>query len=267
MRVLKSFVHSYVFATIFLLAIVVASAVGRAEDDRFEVPPLGYPVQDDVGFFSSSFVSKFSEQLKSLKLQGGPQIQILVLPYLRGLTIEEASIKVMDKWKLGDQKRDDGILILIADKERKVRIEVGQGLEGALPDIEAKHIIEDLVVPQLKKGRREPAVVAAVQSILHHVRKEYPENAEFQKAFANEAHSAESSEGFSLSHNLLVFIFMVFFILIRLFFGGWGGPRRDGGSGIFYGGGSGRGWGGGGSSGGWSGGGGGFSGGGASGDW
>ena len=156
--------------------------------------------------------------------------------------------QVTDKWKLGDAKKDNGVLFLISVTDRKMRIEVGQGLEGVLPDILAGRIIEE-VKPYFKIGRFDEGISIGSELIIKSLKGEkIPEK--------------DSSNGHFPFIQIFVLIIFIIWSLLRRFF--WifpsMGGRRSGG---FY---SGGGFGGGGG-GGWSGGGGGFSGGGASGNW
>lgn len=222
----------------------------------FEIPPLDNPVVDQAGMLSSAEQMSLSESIRDYRRRGGPQIGVLVVSDLGGLTIEEASIKVADKWQLGGGKNDDGVLVLLSKKERAVRIEVGQGLEGSLPDIYAKRIIEDTMIPRFRQGQFGLGLVEGLQAAAQHINKEIPFNSGFQRNYPRERSHGVTMPPF---FKLLFFIFMfIMFIKFPFLFIGFGGHRRGG-----FGG---SGWGGG-SSGGWSGGGGGFSGGGASGRW
>lgn len=111
----------------------------------FDIPPLSGPVMDQAGVLSASDKAELESMIRSVYQEGkGPQINILTIPSLKGSSIEEFGNQVFTSWKLGDEKRDDGVLFLIAPKDRKMRIEVGQGLEGALPDVYAKSILSSL---------------------------------------------------------------------------------------------------------------------------
>ncbi len=106
--------------------------------DRFEVPRLSGPVVDEGGFLAPAARRKIASALVELKRQGGGiEIAVLTVRDLGGLSIEQASIQVVDKWKLGSEGKDNGVLLLVSKQERKVRIEVGQGLDGDLPDAHA----------------------------------------------------------------------------------------------------------------------------------
>src|SRR6185436_11697064 len=105
------------------------------------------PVMDQAGVLSARESSKLDSYLQSVREKGGPQIGILTIPSLQGQTIEEFSIKVADKWKLGGAKADDGAVIVLSVQDHKVRIEVGQGLEGNVTDLYSKRIIDRVMIP------------------------------------------------------------------------------------------------------------------------
>ena len=242
---------------ILAFAILFAPIASRAE---FVVPALTGAVVDDASVLTASSRSSLEAALREVRAKGGPQINVLTVQNLDGLTIEQASIQVTDKWKLGGAKADDGVLFLISMGDRRMRIEVGQGLEGVLTDADSKRIIEDRVIPYFRAGRPGDGIVVGVSSILQKTSpdlvKALGENPRLSKK------SRSRDQGIPIP--LFIFILIVFLLLGR-------GGRRGGLIGALAGatlGGSSRGggWSGGGG-GGWSGGGGGFSGGGASGGW
>ena len=95
--------------------------------------------------------SRLYSRLESLQQELGAQIVILTVPSLEGSDIETFSIEVAETWKIGRQREDDGILIVVAVEDRRMRIEVGHGLEGAIPDIIANRIIDKRMQPEFKK--------------------------------------------------------------------------------------------------------------------
>ena len=228
--------------------------VGINSAEAIEIPTLTGPVIDQVGYLEPQDKQKLSQALLSLNQSGLAQVQVLIIPTLENESIEQASLKIADTWKLGDAKKDNGILLLIAANDRKLRIEVGQGLEGDLPDVIAKRIISDVMVPYLKAGQTSLAVLAGTQQIIKYVAPDYKMSDVPEKKIRK----SRSNIG-----KWLEIIMVMFFVLISLILPG-GGRRRRGLGGVFLGGG-GFGGGSGGSS--WGGGGGGFSGGGSSGSW
>ncbi len=250
--------HAKLVSLIFLFFFCLGPQAGA-----FTVPSLTGPVIDQVGVLSASTQSQLSQLLQEAHRNKGPQVQVLVLRSLEGLEIEDAAIKIFDQWKLGGEKEDNGVLFLIAPKEKKLRIEVGRGLEGDIPDAIAKRIISDTVLPFFKRGEFGAGIVQGVQSILYYAKAEVsganavnPEALQQQDANLGEQDSGRGG-GFIiwivLGCWILLFIFNPSLALMMLFSGRGG---RGGGGG--YGGGGG---------GGWSGGGGSSAGGGASGSW
>lgn len=253
--ILRRFVDFTLFFVFFFFGIQKSFA----EITEFKVPSLSGPVMDLGQMMDSGDIQKVDQVLRQYNEAGKAQIQVLTLPDLQGFPIEQASIKIVETWKLGTAKQDNGILFLVSSRERKLRIEVGQGLEGALPDAIASRIIREIVVPNFKAGRRSEGIVAGVVEIIRQVDKEYAD-----KNLEAVAPSSQVTNSMSAVGQLLLLVIFIVFFIIK---GGGGGGRRGGyyGGGWYGGGGSSSG---GGSSGGsWGGGGGGFSGGGASGDW
>lgn len=241
-----------------LCALMLLVGLGAS---AFQVPSLTGPVVDEAGVLNGQTVSKLSGLLQRINQRGTVQLQVLTLSSLQGDVIENVSIQVVDAWKLGTAKGDNGVLFLIVPSEKKMRIEVGQGLEGDLPDVIAKRIIADVVAPYFREGLYNEGITAGVIEILRHTD---------AKAIGEEAPPPPARE--KKKSGLFWFILIIFLLLLKqiLFGGGGGGGRGFGGRrglGGFYGGGFGGGGFGGSSGGGWSGGGGGFSGGGASGSW
>lgn len=244
------------FAFVFLLG----SPSVRAQ---FLVPELTSPVVDEANIISGKDERALRDLLHLFKKDHQAQIQVLTVRTLGGVSIEQAAIQVVDQWKLGDQKRDDGVLILVAAEERKIRIEVGQGLEGVIPDVIAKRIISDVMIPVFRQSSPSQGIVVGVYQVLLAI------DPNFKAVSSGSPDSFESDERTIVQkyEGLFILIFIGIFFLLNLFGPRGPGGRFRGGIGGWGGvGGFGGGFGGSGG-GGWSGGGGGFSGGGASGNW
>jgi uncharacterized protein len=104
----------------------------------------------------------------------GAQVVIAVFPSLEGESLEDFSIKVAEKWRVGQKGLDDGAIMLVFLNERKVRIEVGYGLEGAIPDLEAARIIRETIAPRFREGRYEAGLDAAARAIYARVEGKAP---------------------------------------------------------------------------------------------
>lgn len=138
-----------------------------------EVPPLKERVNDFAGMLSPAAKQQLSDTLGRLEQTDSTQIVVLTVPSLEGEVLEEFSIKVAEKWKIGQKGFDNGAILLIAQKDRKIRIEVGYGLEGTLTDLMAGRIIRNVIVPQFKAGNFDQGVTDGVQAMIGVVRGEY----------------------------------------------------------------------------------------------
>ncbi len=229
-----------------------------------EVPDLKSRVMDFHGLLTPREEQRLEQQLYEFEQQTSNQFAVLILSSLEGEAIESYSIEVVEKWKLGDEDKENGALLLIAVNDRKVRIEVGYGLEGALTDLISGSIIRNDIAPAFRTNKFYQGISNALNSMMLATQDEYT-------APPRSGRRSKGEEGGSIGS-------LIFFILFILF-GILGGRRRGGrgnglfwlllGSSMFRSGGhsSGFGSGGFGGGGGFSGGGGGFGGGGASGGW
>jgi uncharacterized protein len=138
-----------------------------------EVPQLTARVNDTAGMLSAATRQQLEDVLARLEQTDSTQIVLLTIPSLDGEVLEEFSIKVVDQWKIGQKGVDNGALLLIAKKDRKIRIEVGYGLEGSLTDLMAGRIIRNVIVPQFKAGNFDQGVIDGVQTMIKVVRGEY----------------------------------------------------------------------------------------------
>ena len=110
----------------------------------FTVPPTPHPVNDYANVLTAEEMERTASKIVSIKKDLGIQVGVLIVSSLDGTSIEEASVQVMDKWKLGSKTNDDGVLLMLAINDRKSRIEVGRGLEGALTDAQSKRILVEM---------------------------------------------------------------------------------------------------------------------------
>jgi len=116
------------------------------------VPPLTGRVVDQTGTLTSEAAARLERKLKDFEARKGSQIAVLIVPTTAPEAIEQYSLRVAEQWKIGRKKVDDGAILLIAKGDRKLRIEVGYGLEGALNDVTAKRIIDEIITPKFKNG-------------------------------------------------------------------------------------------------------------------
>jgi uncharacterized protein len=142
-----------------LLAAVPAGAL-------VAVPPLTAQVTDLTGTLSGAAVARIESKLADLEAKKGSQIAVLIVPSTQPEEIEQFGIRVGDAWKLGRKGVDDGAILIVAKNDRRVRIEVGTGLEGALPDAIANRIVDETIAPHFKQGDFDGGIEAGVDKMI-----------------------------------------------------------------------------------------------------
>ena len=151
-------------ARAFLVALLLCWAFAALAD--VAVPPLSGRVVDQTGTLSASDAAALTQQLKDLETRKGSQVAVLIVPTTEPEAIEQFSIRVAEAWKIGRKKIDDGALLIVAKNDHKLRIEVGYGLEGALTDVTARRIIDEIIVPRFKTGDFTGGISAGVDRII-----------------------------------------------------------------------------------------------------
>ena len=228
-------------------------------------PPTAY-VTDKAGILSESDAHALNEKLAAFEQRNGSQFIVYIFPSLEGEALEDFTIRCAEKWKVGNKKLDNGLILFVFVKERKIRIEVGYGLEPTITDAFSRRVIEENLKPHFRQGDYAGGLNSAADALMAKI--------EGKEAPAAPARPASPGQARGAAPNLftllfLLFLFMIFVSIIGrgrgcggcfwpMFFLG-GGGRSFGGGG--WSGGGGGGWGG------FSGGGGSFGGGGASGGW
>jgi uncharacterized protein len=247
-----------------LLGLILLAGSGAAQEPKF--PALTGPLVDAAELLSPAAREEFDRSLRAYQQSSGYQLVVAIVPSLDGYDIRDYGNRLFRHWKLGDAKRDDGVLLLVAPKERKVSIETGYGVEGVMTDALSRIIIENAITPRFKNGDFAGGIRAGI--------------ADIQKVLAGEGRKLETE--LQPQSDPLQFWFTIFFWFIilliflqimrgrtalvpgrrigRRYGGGWIGGGLPGGwsGGGGFGGGGGGGYGGGGGSSG---------GGGASGSW
>jgi uncharacterized protein len=130
------------------------------------VPPLTGRVVDQTGTLSSGDIAQLTQTLADLERRKGSQIAVLIVPTTDGEAIEQFSLRVAEAWKIGRKKIDDGALLVIAKNDRRLRIEVGYGLEGVLTDVTSKRIIDEVITPKFKSGDFAGGISAGLNRII-----------------------------------------------------------------------------------------------------
>jgi uncharacterized protein len=281
-------------ATLYALGLMLLLASSFAFAELVAIPELSSRVTDLTQTLSPAEQAQLEQKLAAFEAKKGSQIAVLIVPSVQPEDIAQYAIRVVEKWQIGRERVDDGVLVLIAKDDRKLRIEVGYGLEGAIPDLYAKRIISEVISPKFKQGDFYGGIDAGVDKIIGLVDGE-----------ALPAPEASQSSGMGVMDILPMLLFggLITGLILHSIFGTFFGSALNGGllggvvallgvalggAAIFgiiaffitmmlggrgmngYSGGiptGGSGWSGGGSSSSWGGGGGDFGGGGASGDW
>jgi uncharacterized protein len=138
-----------------------------------EVPALKGRVNDHADMLSLATERTLEQLLTQFEQTESTQIVVLTIPSLRGDSLEEFSIRVADQWKIGRKGLDSGAILLVARADRKLRIEVGFGLEGRLTDAMSGRIIRNIIVPEFRAGRFEQGIVNGVHAMMDAVRGEF----------------------------------------------------------------------------------------------
>jgi uncharacterized protein len=131
-----------------------------------DVPPLRGRVNDYARLIPADRAKAIEERLARFEQETGHQIAVLTIPSLEGDSLEDFSIRVADAWKIGQKGFDNGAILLIARDDRKLRIEVGYGLEGVMPDAIASRIIREVITPRFRSGDFAGGIEAGVDSML-----------------------------------------------------------------------------------------------------
>src|ERR1700704_2719348 len=130
------------------------------------VPPLRAHVTDLTGTLSAQQIQDLESRLASFERGKGSQIAVLMLPSTQPETIEEYSIRVADAWKIGRARVDDRVILVVAKDDRKLRGEVGRGLEGAIPDAVAKRVVSDVIAPHFRNGDFYGGIAAGTGALM-----------------------------------------------------------------------------------------------------
>ena len=257
-----SLVRSLLVQLVVVLCLVVPARTALA----LEVPALRARVNDYAELLPPDAEKRLEERLAAFEQQTGNQFAVLTIESLEGDPLEDFSIRVVESWKLGEKKQDNGLLLLVVKRDRKVRVETGYGLEGSVTDAVSSRVIRNVIAPAFRSGDYAGGIAQAMDSLMtvaNGGKLDLPE----------QAARPQKRKQRKFDPGILLFVIFAIPFLLPLFARGRG--RRFGRGGGFYGGYYGGGFGGGGFGGGgggggfggFGGGGGGFGGGGASGDW
>jgi uncharacterized protein len=184
-------------SAVFFSGILLTSAFTLPEK------PTGY-VSDYANILSQATIQLLESDLQNFTASTSNEIAVVTVPDLGGDTVEHYATKLFELWKIGNAKNDNGILLLIARDDHKLRIEVGYGLEGALPDILARDIIDSKITPYFKQGDYDKGVIAGISAIKEATKGEY-------KATPN-----HNQKSFNISGNLVEFALVIIFFVFQI---------------------------------------------------
>jgi uncharacterized protein len=152
-------------AAIVLLGLaVVPLAIGQ---ELVPVPPLAGRVTDLTSTLRADQIAALDKRLGDFEARKGAQIAVLLVPTTRPETIEQFGIRVAEQWKIGRKNADDGVIVLVAKNDRTLRIEVGYGLEGAVPDLKASRIIREIITPRFRENDFYGGLTAGTQALMN----------------------------------------------------------------------------------------------------
>ncbi|HEY8025758.1 MAG TPA: YgcG family protein [Burkholderiaceae bacterium] len=135
-----------------LLWLLCAGALATPDSGQIAVPPLHSRVTDATGTLTAAQQEELEHELANFEKTKGSQLAVLIVPTTGQESIEQYSLRVVEQWKLGRQKVDDGVLLIVAKNDHAMRMEVGYGLEGVLPDVVCERIISEIIAPKFKTG-------------------------------------------------------------------------------------------------------------------
>jgi len=190
-----------------LLALLVCWAFVALAD--VAVPPLSGRVVDQTGTLSAGDISSLTQKLKDLETRKGSQVAVLIVPTTEPETIEQFSIRAAEAWKIGRRRIDDGALLVVAKNDRKLRIEVGYGLEGSLTDATASRIINEIVVPKFRSGDFAGGISAGVDKMIAVI------DGEKLPAPVSQRQNADWVNNFDLLNPFLLFALLIFGGILR----------------------------------------------------
>ncbi|RBB20498.1 YgcG family protein, partial [Xanthomonas oryzae pv. oryzae] len=149
---------------VWMMALLLLPASLLAQE-LAAIPPLRSPVVDVTGTLDAGQIQQLEQQALALQQRKGAQLQILIVPTTQPEAIEQYTQRVFDQWKIGRKGVDDGVLLLVAKDDRRVRIQPGYGLEGAIADITANRIIQEYLAPRFREGDYAGGISAATATL------------------------------------------------------------------------------------------------------
>lgn len=179
-----------------VLVLLIAILATVRVTGSVEVPYLTGRVNDYAGILSQDAVTLLSDQLKEHEERTTNQVVVLTISSLQGESIEDYSNEVFNEWKLGQQDQDNGILIVVVPDEKRMRIEVGYGLEPTMTDLKASRIIREIMTPRFREGDFDGGITEGTRAVINVLEgQELPEGTEVDEASDSSFYSGLSDLG------------------------------------------------------------------------
>lgn len=149
-----------------ILFLCLQALLASAAQGQVTIPTLKARITDLTGTLPPDKLAALEARLAGFEAAKGSQIAVLLLPSTQPESIEQFGIRLMDTWKIGRKGIDDGAILIVATQDRRLRIEVGYGLEGALNDATAKRIIAEIMAPKFKAGDLPGGIAAGIEAMI-----------------------------------------------------------------------------------------------------
>jgi len=223
-RLHSSFIRQHSSFFIALLLLLATSALA------LDIPPA--PTQwftDTAGIVDSSQAEALNAKLRDFEQQSGAQFIIYVFPSLEGEPLEDFTIRCAEKWKVGQKKLDNGLILFVFTKDRKARVEVGYGLEGTITDAFSSRVIRDDIAPHFQQNDYAGGLNAAADDLITKIRGGEPAVPPVQQSRSARRSSSSDNAG-CVQFLIFAAVILLFVILPRLAFRRPGARRADGGT-------------------------------------
>jgi uncharacterized protein len=186
-------------------------------------PTTSIYVQDTAKVLSNNTKNTINAYSAALAEKTKAQIVVVTVPTLDGAALEDYSLQIVRDWGIGNKEKNNGVLLLVAVKDRKSRIEVGYGLEGALSDGLTGRIQDQYMLPYFRKGDYDKGILNGYSAVFNTVLKEYKLSANdlnVQARVPAQGNTAQDRSLFTLSNGLILLIIIILLIVDRVLFGG-----------------------------------------------
>lgn len=197
------------------LVCLAVLAVGAAA--AVPVPYLSGRVVDQAGILSPPARERVSAMLKAHETASGNQVAVLTMPTLEGESVEDYAVRAFEDWQLGQAGKDNGVLILVVPRDRRMRIEVGYGLEGELTDAAASRIIRDLMTPRFREGNYDVGIEAGVTGVLQILEGRQPRDPEADWVTPTDTEPPLHFNGAPMTLPVKILVSLFVFTIIGLF--------------------------------------------------